>query len=346
MSPFDRTWTDLRALRAKPPHLAATDADRAAVFRAALEQAEQLWQASQNVGVETSPLLMFYSLAQAGRAIVASKLADANWQDRSNGHGIKQAGTPAEKRSANIQLQPFEKFRVAINKSGLFIAVSDALGSANLATEATLQELIAATPTEHTNRLTDAFSTCPKPLRLLQECRPEKDFFRLEVKAYPPAGVVTTTPGPTGADLVDRQALARWWAGYPKLAHLPLADAWLAAAEPDQWEAGRTSVYVVWKDNWQGSYDALHDKRIGSGYFEPEKFDGVVLPAIGGNGTPAHPLIHWWGILYSFSMLRRYYPSVWVDMLNVDQDWHAVGIEEYLELETAVIPELVALALD
>jgi YaaC-like Protein len=76
------------------PSLASTAAGlcrgkRTGVFVSALEQAEQLMNAAAAVGPAASPLLLFYAVSQAGRAIAAARLDDP-W--RLAGHGLKTSG--------------------------------------------------------------------------------------------------------------------------------------------------------------------------------------------------------------------------------------------------------------
>jgi hypothetical protein len=88
-------WQRIRVLRARPP--ARVEGERADVFVSALEQAEQLMRAAADVGPAASPLLLFYAVSQAGRAIAAARL-DGPW--RLSGHGLK-APAPAD-RSAGL----------------------------------------------------------------------------------------------------------------------------------------------------------------------------------------------------------------------------------------------------
>jgi len=76
----------MRSLRADRPRLAARGA-RAKTFGAGLEQAERLWLASQNVGAIASPLLLFYGLTQAGRALCAAGIPDTAWEGAQQ-HGL------------------------------------------------------------------------------------------------------------------------------------------------------------------------------------------------------------------------------------------------------------------
>jgi hypothetical protein len=77
---------ELRSIRANRTKLAQTGA-RARTFGAALEQAEQLWRASETVGPIVSPLLLFYGLTQAGRAICAAGGPDPGWRPAEK-HGL------------------------------------------------------------------------------------------------------------------------------------------------------------------------------------------------------------------------------------------------------------------
>lgn len=80
-------WQMLRTLRSSPPGNAQRG-DRRQTFNAALEQAEQLFGAAANVGPAARPLLAFYGLSQAGRAVAAAALDVSNREYRLGGHGI------------------------------------------------------------------------------------------------------------------------------------------------------------------------------------------------------------------------------------------------------------------
>ena len=70
-------------------------------------------------------------------------------------------------------------------------------------------------------------------------------------------------------------------------------------------------------------------------------------PSIEGNGQlPPTPLMTWWLLLYSFSMLARYFPRKWVAMLDLDSSPYAVSLQYACEAALTVIPHLVLEALD
>lgn len=85
-------WGGLRATRWDPPGGATENAERRRTYVFALEQAEQMFRAAESVGPAARPLLVFYGLSQAGRAIAAAAVkveADDGWQLK--GHGIRSA---------------------------------------------------------------------------------------------------------------------------------------------------------------------------------------------------------------------------------------------------------------
>ena len=77
---------------------------------------------------------------------------------------------------------------------------------------------------------------------------------------------------------------------------------------------------------------------------------GFAVPTVAGNSKPQHPLIAWWTLLFGFSMVARYHPETWVDLLNVDLSGQAVPIEILLDRAVVEVPKLlfteIAAALD
>ena len=54
----------------------------------------------------------------------------------------------------------------------------------------------------------------------------------------------------------------------------------------------------------------------------------------------------WWLLLYSFSMLARYQPRKWVDLLDYDKSPHATHLQFAMDSALTAIPHLVLGALD
>jgi len=126
----------LRSLRASRPPLASSGA-RAKTYSAGLEQAEQLWMASQTVGTVASPLLLFYGLTQAGRALCAAGIPDSDWRGAEQ-HGLKFKLT-SPREGAVLDLT---KVMVEPHGSGLIQQAAKVLGSPVLMEGASLTDLV------------------------------------------------------------------------------------------------------------------------------------------------------------------------------------------------------------
>jgi hypothetical protein len=72
----------------------------------------------------------------------------------------------------------------------------------------------------------------------------------------------------------------------------------------------------------------------------------VVLPAPPGAHREMHPVMVWWAILFTMSMLTRYRPRTWTDIVNVDHSPYAVPAEFLLDTALDSVPDLLAFALD
>lgn len=65
------------------------------------------------------------------------------------------------------------------------------------------------------------------------------------------------------------------------------------------------------------------------------------LPALHGTGSAQHPLLVWWALLYALSMLARYEPRVWADMVSISGSGDAAAIEHLLSQSLVALPELI-----
>lgn len=125
----------VRALRADPPGRASTGR-RSKTFGAGLEQFEQLLGAARNAPPASAPILLFYGLAQAGRAIVAAHAPQA-WEV--HGHGL----------SVRTERNRIGDTSITPAGDGLFQAVAGATGSGRLTERTTLAKLWGSIPRLH-----------------------------------------------------------------------------------------------------------------------------------------------------------------------------------------------------
>lgn len=116
-------WEQLRATRWNPPAGATATAERRSTYVFALEQAEQMFRAAATVDPATRPLLVFYGLSQAGRAIAAAASSIESGDGwKLSGHGISSVGLDG----------PLPEVEVRTGKNAgheSFVRLSELLGS-------------------------------------------------------------------------------------------------------------------------------------------------------------------------------------------------------------------------
>jgi hypothetical protein len=313
-------WFEIRSLRAKPPALAAVDDDRRSVFTSALAQSEALFGAAPNVGPATSPLLLFYGLSQAGRALAAAYDTTDAW--RISGHGFSvRTGTSIE--NTMVTAAP----KVGPGPNDALSAASRALASELPQGGSTLQELWASIP-----------ELLPLPhLRgraaAAIEVRPD-GLNPLGFPALTPAHGNVVLSGIRERADIDR-ALTKYarTAGYEVLVQLPAVNGW-------------ASVTLTWPDVAARGATAgsravrpLHEiaLRVGPRWY--------LQPLVGEPRSAPDHLLLWWQLLIGLSQLARYQPEVWTAALDVNESPIAVELEAALDLVHECVPRLLSAAL-
>ncbi|MFI9630481.1 YaaC family protein [Streptomyces sp. NPDC052042] len=259
----DEAWERLRASRSDPPARANTGARRK-TYSAALEQAQQLFQAAAVVGPATRPVLVFYGLSQAGRAIAA-----AAWSLKGEDWRLDEIGVGTHEHSL-----------LSIPVCGIPDRVIDA------GTREALDDFLTAYPNvaQHESYVTNR-ALSQGPAALPDYTRYDHGGGELVMNWLMPQGVGTGFDGmATSAE---------------RLAHLR----------------------------------AMTRGYAGERYFLP------LLPRM---KRELHPLMAWWAVLYTLSMLARYEPAVWGKLISVDDSPHSVPIERLLERAINHLPVLIA----
>ncbi|MBK6017913.1 YaaC family protein [Streptomyces sp. MBT53] len=85
------------------------------------------------------------------------------------------------------------------------------------------------------------------------------------------------------------------------------------------------------------------DSRAPAYRFNDDRF---LRPSFEPAKAPPTPLMSWWLILCSFSMLARYQPRKWSEALDVDKSPSAAALEYALDIALEVIPHLALEGLD
>ncbi|MFG2815024.1 YaaC family protein [Streptomyces sp. NPDC048410] len=332
--PTAAVWRALRELRAAPPGYASSGS-RQKLFSSALEQSEQLFTAAASVGPASRPLVLFYGLSQAGRAIAACAPVPMD-KCRLNGHGI----------SATRMDQP-DLGSVIIKDKGAagtesFTQVAAMLGSRSLPEETRLADVWAAILEVN---LWPLQSTTHPQLSISRETH--------QVDANTLQAMVSGLPGDLQkhSDPKDRErAVGAWLVDYPALNGYRFRSIGAIPDNgPESWDErqGTIGCRIVW--------DVEHGEEAAKQKFaEIAPWKGrsltdsarVIHARFGGDDRQLHPLLGWWSVLFALSMLARYQPGQWTAQIDVNRSRDAVAIEYLLDSALAAVPELVLAAID
>jgi hypothetical protein len=308
--------------------VAADDLKRRRVYVSALQQAEELFVAASQVGYASRPLLTFYGLSQSGRAIAAAGWnTDADWHLL--GHGL-------EVPKLDMALPDIEVCQQGDSQTS-FIRLSSILRSPPLprihdSNRVTLNDLWDAVP-----------ETRARPLKV-SPAHPALDFTKIDLGESHPwvSGIVRGIPPPVTDSPNARAAFDEFMKAYPTAAGYDLVRADAHTDAPGYFfEDGRICLQMHWEIGEENATERQREARIarvvtncnGSWY---------LLPVLGNNNRPLHPLMAWWAILFVLSMLARYQPGEWVSALDVDASRYAVALESLLTNALIVVPALIS----
>ncbi|MGW3147259.1 YaaC family protein [Streptomyces sp. NPDC001177] len=349
--PTAAVWRALRELRATPPGYASSG-PRRKLFSAALEQSEQLFTAAASVGPASRPLVLFYGLSQAGRAIAACAPVPKD-KCRLNGHGI----------SATNMDQP-DLGSVIIKDKGTagaqsFTQVAAMLGSRSLPEDTRLADVWAAIlevslwPLQSPSRPQLSIS------RATRQVTPNK--LEATVSGLPAELQQHKDPG-------DReQAVRTWLADYPALKGYRFCSRGaIPESGPESWDErqGTIGCQLTWQIQnaetyelslqWGHEWEDYGESSAKRRFEEIAPWKGrsstdsarVIHAQFGGDERQLHPLLAWWAVLFALSMLARYQSGQWTEQIDVDLNKDAVAIEYLLDSALAAVPELILAAID
>lgn len=313
----DVALREIRATRAAPPGRASTNGPRRKIYGAAVQQFEELLGAAGSVGPASRPLLLFYALSQAGRAIVAAH----GERPEVLGHGLAEAKSS---RAITDVLQ-FRVKRVS-SKIDLFGAVARATHSGEIAGSVPLGAVWAATPGTYrlpADAWRDDWATALTIGRTTSGVTGETVFIDALSMSGPPE--------PNGVTGIE-QRLQR----YPTL---PPDAAKSVGHIEDLAESGDWMLSSSWplKGHWR-SLDDVAPKNVLDG-------DRWLIPRLPDEAQLLSPLMLWWVLLFGLSLLARYEPALWANALAVDRSDRAVPLEVLLNQAVDALPTLVYSAL-
>ncbi|TVT48099.1 hypothetical protein FNH05_18180 [Amycolatopsis rhizosphaerae] len=309
------TWSKIRQLRSNPPGQAKSDKNRRRTFLTSLEQAEQYFRAANSMGYETRPVTLFYGLSQFGRSIAAAA-PDTDWKLK--GHGIRIPNIGEASSSGKIA-----NLLVRNNGSGSFTQLAKILNSPSLEKPVILTRILSSIPEMREYPID---KTHIPPLDLSEgydKVGPSGDFG--------PAWKIILE----GVPSLDA-SMSDFLAHYPAI--------WPLQGRPLSYEQGVCRghgpgvFYLTPRRKYEmGGFAAIH----GTEY----RGRNLVFPTLPGYALNMHPILTWWASLFSLSMLARYEPVAWADIVNVDQSMESVPIERLLSVATEAVPEIALAAI-
>lgn len=324
-------WRQIRALRSRPPGRAGRG-DRKRVFGSALEQAEQLFTAAESAGYATRPILLFYGLSQAGRAIAAASTVADNNSYKLSGHGIKALDLD--------QRPPLPALTVKDDGAGSFTHLAQLLGSVSLSEGAPLGQLWAAIPNLLTTPLDTGSRQYLPVLQLQHISRQYRSVLQLQ---HIQGGddipgqlgwIIGLPERPGGYAEIPEEEIQAILSSYPALAgNRPLGEKLWFKAQVDYRDR---SAVRFWP---HGTYPWESGQPYRDGY------DRWVFPSFDDSGKALHPLLIWWALLFALSVLARYEPASWTSNLDVDAGPNAVPLEAALDEALGTCPELILRAI-
>lgn len=292
--------------------------DRKRVFGSALEQAEQLFAAAEGAGYASRPILLFYGLSQAGRAIATASTAADNNSYKLSGHGIK---------ALDLGQRTLPALTVKDDGAGSFTHLAQLLGSVSLPKAAPLGQLWAAIP----DLLATPLDMDPRghlPVLQLQHIAHGDD---IPGTIQWIAGLPARPSGYAGIPEEEMQAILRH---YPTLAgSRPLGEEIWLKRRADFRDRSDVRFWPY------GTFPAVPDEP----YRDDD--DRWVFPPFDDSGKTLHPLLAWWALLFALSMLARYEPASWISHLDVDASANAVPVEAALDAALGTCPELILRAI-
>jgi hypothetical protein len=321
------TWFRLHERRSslhERSKLGATSGRRQ-TFAAAMTQFEEQFTAAKAVTAATRPLNLYYGLAQAGMAIAAAHAPDPWTFSR---HGLRLGDRNPE--LADMLVGP--------EGEGGFQKVATATGSPLITAPVSLGTLWASLPD-----LAQVGTLPGSPWRIPLELSDERfQATRPRATLYLPGEM----PDEPDSWMTAFQAMM---ADYPSAAGwaIPIEDGRIQITHRSdhQWE-----VTLRWPAKEAGGEMSEEELEAFFRKVAPEyryRGDRFLRPSIdGAGGMPPSPLMTWWLLLYSFSILARYEPRRWVKLLDQDSSKVAVLVRYALEEALTAVPQLVLEALD
>lgn len=321
---MDWSLLAIRATRAEPPGQAAKGTRRE-LYGAALQQFDELIEASRSAGHASRPLPLFYALSQAGRAVVAAHGSSG----RVSGHGLAEdRGTQGRDvlRRAVVRRKSRDDALTGLCEA---LGIPDPFGSPSIQPPSiSVGAAWAALPRWHV-LLPEWDAKWFPALRAFNRGGDGRDHMdrrvmELQGSEHPPQVV-------EGFDPLESQRYptlsgSSWYEPTTKKRRIPMSDDYRLGTVRWEEEDDERSVFDV-------------TRRI------DHSTERWLLPAATGSDQPFEPITAWWVLLFAMSLLVRYDPALWSSALDLDHSDRAVPLGLILDEALTAVPKLIADAL-
>lgn len=298
----EESWRRIRALRSRPP--AGMPPSRRTLFTSSLEQAQQQFEAATNVGFESRALNLYYGLSQAGRAIAAALTPEkVGKSPEVSGHGLRVVELSSARAKSFWQIQ----VRAEGNDDTSYGRLALLLNSAPLVTPVSIAEVWHMIPELHLDYPVGSFT---EP--------------RWTHKPYDRGGLSmegTFTLQATEEEMDHDAAKLRLL--YPDLQKAVLL----------KYKGGSYS-----EDNGVRTDEAVFSCRGNTTPVRRLRSSTVLMPAVGNSLRALDPMLTWWVVLYTLSMITRYKPVLWTEIIDVNRSPLAVPLETLLSKALESVP--------
>lgn len=270
---------------------------------------------------------LYYALAQAGRAIVASRGGEQASQ-----HGLR---VPDEDVRSD---DPFE-WRVSPAGDGWFQAVAATTQSPGLPQATALGALIASLP--ELSRTILRGDEWRRALYVEPLPGPDPERIAMDGAQWLRVGLAVT-----GEEATTPERIRELLQGYPALNSGYRLPPLSGIAEQIQWSptAGVESLILLLRDqNTERRPIAALDEIVPQYRWVGRRW---LRPALSGTGPPPSPLMTWWALLFGLSMLARYHRAEWAAALDRSGSYAAADLERAMDWAIDAVPHLVLEAVD
>lgn len=329
----EAVWEGLRSTRWKPPAPTLRSPERRTTYVFALEQAEQMFRAASTVGPATQPLLVFYGLSQAGRAVAAavSNAEGDRWELR--GHGIRSDALQGPLPDVAVRTDPS-------GSKGSFARLSELLDSPLWERASIrLNDLWDALPENRESPLVETGNTRRTPLHVAYRAINSEPhpLVSVPVDYFPPWITSATNPHEAFLEYLEAFPEAGGYDSFEQVS--PYDSQPLLSLDTKGWGEVRMNWRVPEEIAGEGY---LHRVQYLKTIARPYNDAAYFFPALGENRSSTHPLMTWWAVLHALSMLARYQPAEWATHINIDTSPYAAPIERLLKTAIRVVPEVIS----